>query len=63
MHTIIFYSLESFQPLQTLRFKSIDPMQLNRIAIGIERETNQRVTWRTDKEPAPQNKQMEIKFI
>jgi len=63
MHTITFYSLEDFKPLQVLRVKRIEPMQLNRIAIGIEHETNQRVTWRHENEPAPQNKQMEIKLI
>jgi hypothetical protein len=63
MHTITFYSLEDFKPLQVLRVKRIEPIQLNRIAIGIEHETNQRVTWRHEKEPAPQNKQMELKLI
>ena len=60
---IRFYDLETFELIQTLEVRKIDPIQLNRIAIGIERETDRRVTYREPGEPAPANKQQEIKFI
>lgn len=58
-----FYDKQTFELLSTLKLRSFDPIQCNRIAIGIEHETKRNITWRLDSEPQPQMKQQEIEFI